>query len=251
MWFESSAKPDVVSDAILERCLIPRLILSPSDADFCFKMIKFLHDNSTPNFRTLSLYGRLFRANRLRSIIFICTVREAENLGRFLRLVLAEFARWHADASVYEKEAWGVNKNLPGFAKALEPDGKPKGLFEYDAKQGIGFKALLLTWHRALNTALRDCLDGKEWMHIRNAITILKSVVEVFPAIDFMGNGFMKQLEVITKREKDVREDLSLTGNAVLVQLKKKSNSWVMVQAFGSNVVCYPTFIEVGYTDII
>lgn len=238
LWFESSAKPDVVSDAILERCLIPRLLISPSDADYCFKMIKFLHDNSTPNFRTLSLYGRLFRANRLRSIIFTCTVREAENLGRFLRLVLAEFARWHADAAVYEKEAWGVNKNLPGFAKALEPDGKPKALFEYDAKQGFGFKALLLTWHRALNTAIRECLDGTEWMHIRNAITILKSVVNVFPAIDFMGNGFMKQLEVITKREKDVREDLSLTGNAVLVQLKKKSNTWVMVQAFGSNVVC-------------
>ena len=88
-------------------------------------------------------------------------------------------------------------------------------------------------------------------MHIRNAITILKSVVEVFPAIDFMGNGFMKQLEVITKREKDVREDLSLTGNAVLVQLKKKSNSWVMVQAFGSNVVRYPIFIEIGYSDIV
>jgi THO complex subunit 2 len=237
VWFESSAKPDVVSDAILERCLIPRLLLSRNDADFCFKMIKFLHDNGTPNFRTLSLYGRLFRANRLRSIIFTCTVREAENLGRFLRLVLAEFTRWHADAAVYEKEAWGPNKNLPGFAKSLEPDGKPKALFEYDAKQGIGFKALLLTWHRALNTALRDCLDGKEWMHIRNAITILKSVVDVFPAIDFMGNGFMKQLEAITKREKDVREDLSLTANAVLVQLKKKSNSWVMVQAFGSNVV--------------
>jgi THO complex subunit 2 len=241
LWFESSAKPDVVSDAVLERCLIPRLLLSPSDADFCFKMIKFLHDNSTPNFRTLSLYGRLFRANRLRSIIFTCTVREAENLGRFLRLVLAEFARWHTDAAVYEKEAWGVNKNLPGFAKALDSDGKPKALFEYDTKQGFGFKALLLTWHRALNTALRDCLDGKEWMHIRNAITILKSVVDVFPAIDFMGNGFMKQLEVVTKREKDVREDLSLTGNAVLVQLKKKSNSWVMVQAFGSNLVCCPT----------
>jgi THO complex subunit 2 len=251
VWFESSAKPDVVSDAILERCLIPRLLLSPSDADFCFKMIKFLHDNSTPNFRTLSLYGRLFRANRLRSIIFTCTVREAENLGRFLRLVLAEFARWHADAAVYEKEAWGANKNLPGFAKALEPDGKPKALFEYDAKQGFGFKALLLTWHRALNTAIRDCLDGTEWMHIRNAITILKSVIQVFPAIDFMGNGFMKQLEVITKREKDVREDLSLTANAVLVQLKKRSKAWVMVQAFGSNVVRCPRLTKIDYTNIL
>jgi THO complex subunit 2 len=74
-------------------------------------------------------------------------------------------------------------------------------------------------------------------MHIRNAITILKSVVEVYPSIDFMGNQFIKQLEIIAKREKGVREDLSLTGNAVLVQLKKRSKSWMMVQAFGHNTV--------------
>jgi THO complex subunit 2 len=82
-------------------------------------------------------------------------------------------------------------------------------------------------------TAIRLCLEGVEWMHIRNAITILKSVLEVYPSIDFMGNHFIKQLEGIAKREKGVREDLSLTGNAVLVGLKKRSKSWIMVQAFG------------------
>jgi len=61
----------------------------------------------------------------------------------------------------------------------------------------------------------------------------MKSVVEVYPSIDFMGNHFIKQLEGIAKREKGVREDLSLTGNAVLVELKKRSKSWIMVQAFG------------------
>ncbi|RAL62150.1 hypothetical protein DID88_002634 [Monilinia fructigena] len=35
------------------------------------------------------------------------------------------------------------------------------------------------------------------------------------------------------KGDLGVREDLSLAGNAILVQLKKKSKSWVMVQAFG------------------
>ena len=235
-WFEHSMKADTVSDTFLEKCLIPRLLLSPSDADFCFRIIKFLHDNGAPNFRTLSLYGRIFRAHRLRSLIFTCSVREAENLGRFLRLVLADLARWHANAAVYEKEAWGQTKNLPGFAKALNNDGTPKGFLDHDGT--VGFRNVLLSWHKNLNTALRDCLEGTEWMHIRNAINVLKSVVEVFPAVDFMGNSFIKQLELIAKREKDVREDLSLTGNAVLVQLKKKSKSWVMVQAFGHNLVC-------------
>ncbi|KAA8569919.1 hypothetical protein EYC84_002259 [Monilinia fructicola] len=230
LWF-SNVKGDLVSDSFLERCLLPRLLLSPSDADFSFRMIKFLHDNGTPNFRTLSLYGRLFRSNRLRSMIFTCTVREAENLGRFLRLVLTDLARWHSDQAVYEKEAWGTSKNLPGFAKAIDADGIVKGLLEHDGK--VGFKNILYSWHQKLNGALRDCLEGTEWMHVRNAMTILKSVVDVFPAVNFMGNNFVKQLETIAAREKGVREDLSLAGNAILVQLKKKSKSWVMVQAFG------------------
>lgn len=235
-WFPTTAKADLVSEAILESCLIPRLVFSPSDADFCFKMIRFLHDNGPPNFRTLSLLGRIFRANRLRTLIFVSTVREAENLGRFLRLLLTDLARWHADSAVYEKEAWGPNANLPGFAKALDPDGKPKGFLDHDDGK-TSFKAFLFTFHKNLNTALRECLEGTEWMHIRNAITVLKSVVEVFPAIDFMGRNFIKQLEAVTAREKGVREDLSLTGNAVLVQLKKRSSHWIMVQAFGSNIV--------------
>ncbi|RKF55435.1 THO complex subunit 2 [Golovinomyces cichoracearum] len=234
LWFTSSVKADEMSDFLLEKCIFPRLLLSPSDADYCFRLIKLLHDNGVPHFRTLSLYGRIFRANRLRSLIFSCTIREAEQLGRFLRLVIADLARWHADSSVYEKEAWGPNKNFPGFAKSLDADGKPKALLEHDGTPG--FKHVCFGWQKALNTALRDCLDGVEWMHIRNAITILKTVVEVFPAVDFMGNSFIKQLELIAKREQKVREDLSLTSNATLVQLKKQSKRWVMVQAYGHNL---------------
>jgi THO complex subunit 2 len=233
-WFKPFKAEDV-SDAILEKCLIPRILLSPSDADFCFKMIRFLHDNGVPHFRLLSFYGHLFRANRLRSIIFTCTIREAENLGRFLRLVLADLDRWHNSSSVYEKEAWGASANLPGFAKALDEEGKAKNLVSYDGDRG--FKWFHFTWHQRIFTALKHCLEGVEWMHIRNAITILKSVVEVYPSVDFMGNQFIKLLEVLAKREKGVREDLSLTGNAVLVQLKKRSKSWIMVQAFGHNTV--------------
>jgi THO complex subunit 2 len=234
-WFDPNIKADIVSDAILEKCIIPRLLLSPSDADYCFRMIKVLHENGTPNFRTLSLYGRLLRPNRLRSLIFTCTLREAENLGRFLRLILADLSRWHANRALYEKEAWGPTKSLLGFAKAINTDGTPKSLLDHDGSSG--FKNILYQWHKNLNIALRDCLDGTEWMHIRNAATVLKTVVEVFPAVDFMGNNFVKSLENVAKREKDVREDLSLPANAVLVQLKKRSKAWVMVQAFSNNIM--------------
>ncbi|KAH6715946.1 transcription factor/nuclear export subunit protein 2-domain-containing protein [Leptodontidium sp. MPI-SDFR-AT-0119] len=231
LWFSKTSNPNMAMEAFLEKCLLPRLLLSPSDAEYCFRLVKFFHENGVPYFRTLGLYSQIFRPNRLRAIIFACTVREAENLGRFLRLVLMDLSRWHADSAVFEKEAWGSGGNLPGFAKAIDDNGKPKSLVAYDGDNG--FKSCLLRWHTSLNTALRDCLGGTEWMHIRNAMTVLKSVVEVFPAINFHGTKILEQLEVIATREKGSREDLALTGNAVLVQLKKREPKWVMVQAFG------------------
>ncbi|CAG8957333.1 hypothetical protein HYFRA_00010757 [Hymenoscyphus fraxineus] len=237
-WFLPTAKADDISDEFLEKCIIPRLLLSPTDAEFAFRLIKFLHDQGIPNFRTLSLYSRIFKSNRLRTLIFTCSIREAENLGRFLKLVLSDLQLWHNKASFYEEQAWGKTKSLPGFAKSMNSDGTPKGLLEYEGEESnsVSFKNLLLAWHKALNSALRDCLDGSEWMHIRNAITVLKTVGDVFPMIDFMGQGFIKQLETIAAREKGHREDLALTGNAVLVQLKKRMDNWVLVQAFGHSM---------------
>lgn len=243
-WFDSSRKPDAISDALLQKCILPRAVFSPTDADFCFKMIRFLHENA-PNFRTLSLYTKLFRTNRLRSIIFACSNREAENFGRFLRLILEDLARWHADSEVYQKEAWGSpdKPRLHGFAKSVGPDGIPKAMLEHDAspestadgKPALGFKSILLMWHKALNGAIRDCLGGTDFMHIKNAIGVLKNVLDVFPVVNFMGNGFITQLEAIAEREKK-REDLSLPANAVLVQLKKRMPKWIIVQDFGSNI---------------
>ncbi|KAI9050570.1 hypothetical protein LZ554_005731 [Drepanopeziza brunnea f. sp. 'monogermtubi'] len=234
LWFPETVKPENANEAFFEKCLLPRLLLSPGDAEYSFKMIRFIHDNSVPYFRTLQLYGQIFRQHRLRAMMFTCTVREAENLGRFLKLVLMDLSKWHKDGKMYEKEAWGAKKNLPGFAKILEENSKPKTLLSHDE-----FKGVLLKWHRALNSALRDCFEGTEWMHIRNAITVLKSIVQVFPAIDFQGAKFLELLEGIAKREKGVREDLALTGNAVFVQLKKREPSWVMIQAFGAGNINY------------
>jgi THO complex subunit 2 len=232
-WFVNIQKKwDLVSDALLEECFLPRLLLSPSDADYSFKFIKFLHSSGTPSFRTLSLYARIFRANRLRSTIFACTIREAENLGRFLKLILADLSKWHANKTIYEKEALGPNRDLPGFAKAMGEDGKPLTLLEHE-----DFRRLVFKFHQSLNTALKSCLTGSEWMHIRNAITVLKTVVEHFPAVDFMGRSYLKTLLDIAEREKKTREDLTLVANALMPDLKRREPKWVMMQAFATNLV--------------
>jgi THO complex subunit 2 len=247
-WFPGSlTKVHIISDAILEQCLLPRLVLSASDAEYCHKMIKFLHERSAPNFKLMSLYDRLFNANRLRSMIFTCTVREAEHLGRFLKCVLRDLSVWHKDKAAYEKEAFygrGTQKDriLIGFATAFDDEGKPKSFIEHDQ-----FKDLLYGWHKNLNTALKSCLGGMEWMHIRNAITLLKGVIDHFPAVDFMASQFSKQLKTITDREaaskpgasgeEGHRVDLSVAAQTALSELQRRKAKWVLVQAFRPNTV--------------
>lgn len=250
-WFPDAdqAKPRAVADAVLEQCLLPRLMLSATDAEYCHRAIRFLHDFACPNFRLMSLYDRIFNANRLRSIMFTCTVREAEHFGRFLKCVLRDLSRWHKDKSVYEKDALvgsqagQKERSLPGFATEFDDDGKPTSFVEHDQ-----FRDVLFGWHRNLNTALKSCLGGMEWMHIRNAITVLKCVLDFFPAIDFMAQQFTKQLKTITDRESGTklaaageetvgRVDLSVAAQTALSELQKRKSKWVMVQGFRPNVV--------------
>jgi THO complex subunit 2 len=249
-WFPAGmAKADATSDALLEECILPRLQLSALDSEYCFRLIKFLHEFSAPNFKLMSLYDRLFNHNRLRAIIFTCTVREAEHLGRFLKLILGDLSRWHGDKALYEKEALGLKdlqgnktRQYLGFATAFDAEGKPTEFIEHDP-----FKELLFRWHKELNTALRSCLNGMEWMHIRNAITILKTVIDFFPAINFMADKFLDQLKTITEREAPAknapesehghRVDLSVTAQTTYSELQKRKSKWILVQAFRPGVV--------------
>lgn len=241
LWFPVSMdKAASVADMVIEECLVPRILQSPVDADFCHRMLKFLHMNQVPNFKLAALYDRFFNVNRLRSMIFSCTVREAEFLGRFIKLTLADLSRWHQSKSIYELEA--TKEGRLGFATVFDANGKPISYMEFDQ-----FRDLLWTWHRNLSTALRACLNGTEWMHIRNAITILKCCLDYFPAVDFMGRQFQQALGKIAEREaasktededgQSHRVDLSVTANTALSALKKQVSKWVMVQAFRSNIV--------------
>ncbi|KAK0714904.1 transcription factor/nuclear export subunit protein 2-domain-containing protein [Lasiosphaeris hirsuta] len=244
-WFPADiTKADATSDALLEECILPRLQLSPLDAEYSFRLIKFLHEFSAPNFKLMSLYDRLFNHNRLRAIIFTCTVREAEHLGRFLKCILSDLSRWHGDKNAYEKEALG-SKEMSGkrtrqylsFATTFDAEGKPTAFIEHDA-----YRDLLFRWHKELNTALRSCLNGMEWMHIRNAITILKSVIDFFPAINFMADKFLEQLKTISEREaaskggsdseQGHRVDLSVTAQTTFSELQRRKSKWILVQAF-------------------
>lgn len=225
-WFAGMRlKHDVLNVALLERCFIPRLLLSPLDAFYSFKIFKFLHSSGTPNFRTLGLIDQLFREQRLTALIFLCTSNEADNLGRFLSDILRDLGRWHADKAVYEKEAFGAKRDLPGFAKNVDLEGVPTMFLEFE-----DFRRVLYKWHRMLCQALKTCFNGGEYMHIRNAISVLKAVVQNFPAVNWIGRDMLTCVNNLSKN--DERDDVKIPAASLIGDLNRREKKWMLPQEF-------------------
>ncbi|ODA81147.1 hypothetical protein RJ55_04111 [Drechmeria coniospora] len=266
---DSAAKPEIIADLLLEHCFLPRVRLSPADVEYTYRFIKALHEWNAPGFRFMVFLDRLFNTNRLRTLIFSCTVREAEYLGRFLKLVLADLSRWHKNEvnkkaksakdalGDYDKEAKGPSDQPRiGFAIKVNNQGKPEGFVDHSH-----FRDMLFRWHKNINMALKSCLGGSEWMHIRNAITVLNAVLDHFPAVDFMGAQFLAQLQVISKREAAAKEttfseeggrvDLSVAAQGAMSELQRRKSRWMMVQAFRSNAVSDAVVTIVSRVDTV
>lgn len=225
-WFSKLwGKWDNMNIALIEHCFLPRILLSPIDAMYAFKMLKYLHSSGAPNFRTIGFLDQLFRDQRLTTLIFVCTAKEAENLGRFMNEVFNFLGRWHSDKAVFEKEAYGRDRDLPGFSKNLPNDKSPVRFYDYE-----DFRRVLLKWHRSLHSALKSCVNGGEYMHIRNAINILKTTCQFFPAVNWMGHALVRDINELIDNES--RVDLRIALTSLLGNLKKREKEWVLPQAF-------------------
>ncbi|KIW76296.1 hypothetical protein Z517_11042 [Fonsecaea pedrosoi CBS 271.37] len=223
-WFLGKARMDkALNTTLIEHCFLPRMLSSPLDAYFCFKFVKFLHGAGTPNFRTLGFYDLFFKPARLISLIFMCTSKEADNLGKFLNEVLKDLARWHASKTIYEREGWGLKKNLPGFAMKVEA-GKVVSLLDFES-----FQRVLYKWHGNLHTALQKCLTSPEYMHVRNAISVLRVISGVYPAVNWHGTGLQKAVDRLRDSDK---EDLKVSSQALLGALHRREKVWVGLDTF-------------------
>lgn len=211
--------------ALLQDCFLPRAMMSSLDAHFCLQIIKVMHNNATPGFSTMHLFGQLFHKEQLSGIISQCTAREAENFGRFLYEILKMLAHWHSEQEIYEKEALGSQRQLHGFAKSVDPNGAPIHQMNYET-----FRQLLSNWHNALTWALKNCFNSGDYMQIRNSIVVLRTVVNVFPALKHQGRQLTDIAEALS--EKETRNDLKLAALSLRGPLKNREKAWIMPQNF-------------------
>ena len=228
LWFAGqSTRQNALNTALLEQCFLPRILFSPVDALYSFRMFKHLHSSGTKNFWSMGFLDQIFAEKRLTSILFLCTAKETESLGGFLNEILRDLKKWHADKAIFEKEAYGAKQELPGFLHKKEDDKTVLELLPYDT-----FRFLLFKWHRQLHVALRTCFGSGEYMHIRNAINVQKAIFQIFPAIDWMGTQLVSGITLLTQNEK--REDLKIAATSLLGNLKRREKDWVIGNSFAA-----------------
>ena len=224
-WFAGiGRKYEQLNSALMEYCFLPRMLNSPLDSFFCFKLVKLLHSSGTSKFRTLGFYDLIFKQERLTSLIFICTSKESDNLGRFLNEILRDLSRWHKEKTLYEREAYGSRRTLPGFAMHLDAEGKPVTFLSYE-----DFRRLLFKWHGVVFSALQNCLSSAEYMHIRNAISVLRSISQHFPAINFHGTALQKTIASLSASD---MADVVVSSKALNGALARQEKSWVLPASF-------------------
>ncbi|KAF1813248.1 hypothetical protein P152DRAFT_311125 [Eremomyces bilateralis CBS 781.70] len=234
-WFDSyPIKKNEFHDVLLQECFFPRMLLSPLDAQYCVRMMLYLHNSGTPGFHTVTFIDRLLREKQVTNMIFQCTAREASNFGRFLNELLKELKKWHADQAVYEKAAFGPKRDLPGFARKLRVDKTPEMFLEWE-----DYRRLLYKWHGQIMAVFKNCFTSGEYMHIRNAISILESIHQHFPAINWVGKQILEHVSTLSR--KDPRDDVKLAAMSLISKLKKREKEWLMPQAFRIGTDSHPS----------
>ncbi|KAI0047273.1 hypothetical protein FA95DRAFT_1664524 [Auriscalpium vulgare] len=229
-WFAHGPKAAVLASAIIEHCLQPRSLLSPMDADYCAQVIKLIHTMGTPGFSTLMVYDRLL-SDHIKAIVFSCSEYEAKNYGRFLLGILTDLHKWSQDEVQYMQDnrskTGGKVFWLPGFLKqwpAKTATVEPSALLAWNDLQLV-----LKKWHRKLCRSLIDCIQTNEFMHVYNAIIVLKEILPVFPS-GAVSDSFGKNLNTVMEDfiQKEERGDLKILARAYHASLKKRESFWAV-----------------------
>ena len=81
-FFDAIKDEKEISIFILQHCIYPRMMMSPSDALYSIKFIKILVELQVPKLNILNIFAQVLKG--IIPTIHCCTNNEAENLGIFL-----------------------------------------------------------------------------------------------------------------------------------------------------------------------
>lgn len=159
--------------------------------------------------------------------------------GRFLVGILKDLWKWQQDEELYKQE----NRTKSGGKSVLLPGMQVKWsnktiIAPEDLLQWTDLKTILRKWHRKLgkviinywfldpppldivqktdpiSQCLLDCIQTGDFMHVYNAIIVLKEILPVFPLAAVTDIGPVLDQVMQSFLEKEERGDLKILGRA-------------------------------------
>ncbi|KAF2095017.1 hypothetical protein NA57DRAFT_45105, partial [Rhizodiscina lignyota] len=222
----------ILHQALWQHCFLPRILLSASDGLYVFNLIMYLHNNNVPGFRLMRLLDFIFQTDQMIATIFHFTTREAENFSRFLAMLLKLLKSWYSSKETFENAALGIKDKNPtgsvGFAMKWTKEPWSPTLHLTFAQ----FLNVITKWQGQLCRSISNCMKGGEYMHIRNAIVLLKATDQFIPNIDAHADMIFDALTPLKTHEE--RQDIKLAATGVFGDLDKRRDKedFVTVQAF-------------------
>ena len=131
--------------------------------------------------------------------------------------------RWHKSKEIFEEECVGY----PGFVtkfRVATNDTPEDAKNSKDHVDYENYRHVVHKWHFKIAKALVVCLESKDYVQIRNALTILTKILPHFPVITKLNGVIEKRIEKVCNDEKESRKDLYIKAMSYSGQLKARKH---------------------------
>nr|CCA15741.1 conserved hypothetical protein [Albugo laibachii Nc14] len=203
--FSSDNQNQEAVSQLVQRCIVPRALLSPEDAFYCAKFMERLHSIDTPQFLSLQYYNLVNL--KLPSIVFCITEREAGNFGIFLKETFVVLNRWFQSKGAYEEP---VNGRIGLGVDLLDTNA---------CLSHRQYRQIYARWHRSKEQAFGKALSSKEYMQIRNTLILLTKMIDVFPISRGTADNILAITDDLTSED---REDIKIMAKRYHALLSKR-----------------------------
>nr|KAI8761873.1 THO complex subunit 2 [Biomphalaria glabrata] len=134
--------------------------------------------------------------------------------------------RWHSSPAIYEKECFNFPGFLTVFRKGTDMNNKMNRL-DY-----VNYRHVCHKWHFRLTKSVITCLESKNYSQMRNSLIVLTKILPNFPRMTQIGMAIERQVDKLSKEEKDKRPDIYALVILYAGQLMSKKPTWVQETEF-------------------
>ncbi|KAJ2491954.1 THO2 plays a role in transcriptional elongation [Coemansia sp. RSA 2050] len=211
----------LVTQALLQHCILPRAVMSASDASFCARFLWMIHfPLATNKFSLMIVYDNIF-SDSLSTLLAALTENEARCYAKFLNASLGFLAPLHLSESQYKERAVNSWRGLTGFQKNsrykrgyLPPKSRTINhatpadqITESGDSRRIvpgsvmlshdDFRTVMRKWQVNLTKAFISTLDSERNDTVRNGILALREMQKTFPVISQYGRRILDKVNEI------------------------------------------------------